>query len=238
MHYPVPAAPDEAAAAAENKLRYWMSVARGATEWRLLAPVQFFGIAALVAVAVVLAAMAYQVATFGSDMCVRGRIGDEEYPCAILSPAVPADEVFARLRGCAVVTATRADFDRGAIPVRIGATFHIDARALERTFADLSARSSGGCVCGVNFGLPLRVAAVGGVVMFGPEFASAEGRVVVSPLDSAAARATGFSAAVEGPYDAFVSYDTTRGNVTNEKHTGLVVACIAWCDALLAHATR
>ena len=52
------------------------------------------------------------------------------------------------------------------------------------------------------------------------------------------ASATGFGAAVEGPYDAFVSYDTTRGNVTNEKHTGLVVACIAWCDALLAHATR
>lgn len=231
-------ADDERVAAAENKMRYWLFITRSVTEWRLMAPVQFFGIAALTAIAIVLVAMGYQVATFGSDMCVRGRIGDEEYPCAILSPGVPADEVFQRLRGRAVVTATRDDFARGAIPVRIGATFHVDARALERALAARSAVDGGGCVCAADFGLPLRASAFDGAVMFGAEFDTAAGAVMVEARGSPAAHATGFAGEVEAPHDAFVTYDTPRARVVREKHRGAAVACAAWCDALLAHVTR
>lgn len=219
-----------------SRVRYWMYHARHALRFRNHALFQF---AAIVLLMVVAAFALARVADYivGPDICVRGAIRGTEYACALLVPRVPDD--FSRLRGLRPATAAPAELRAGAVHVHMIVDVAVDADMLTRSLAAMSQIGPSGprCMCGADYGLPLRVAAYDGVVMYGARLASTGGAAVFSLRDSPAAAATRFAGEVRGPTSAYVSYDTPAASVEHEMCAGQRLACVVWCDALLIHAT-
>lgn len=222
----------------EQRVRYWTYQAFSRLVWMQHWSVQFCGLMA--AGAVVAAAGLLLAAYFIPPGCTAGTIAGVYYDCALSVPKVPDAEALAALRGIAPTAAAPDDLLRGAIPVWIGVTQYVDATMLVGTMAAASRAKDGAalCMCGADYGIPLRVAAHGGTVMFGAQLESTAGHIEFTFEDSAVARAAGFRPELHGPSDAYVSYRTLSGAVVGEHCDHACAACVLWCDALLDHVTR
>lgn len=222
----------------EDHVRHWTYHAFSRLGWMHHWTAQFF---AIMAAGAILAGVGiFLVTYFIPPGCTAGTIAGVYYDCAISAPRSLDGESLAALRGLTPTTATPDDLTRGAVPVWIGVTQYVDVAMLESTMGANSRSAAGGalCVCGADYGLPLRVAAHNGVVMFNPRLNSTAGHIVFTFENSAVARATGFRPEMDGPSDAYVSYHTRSAEVNGEHCDRSCAACIVWCDALLAHVTR
>ncbi len=236
----LPRMPVAEAYPATTRVGFWMYYARAASGFCNHFYVQTVLVAVLIVAAVMCPVSAYRWWAARHGMCAAVCVGDFCPPCAIAHPAPvgAADAAaFHALRGAPIATPDDADVARGAVAARVAG---VAAHVLLAPLAELLAAASAGgrCVCAADAGLPVNATAFDGAAMLAPAVVTAGAAARAKALSSSpAAHATRMPADDLPAFaDAYISYLTPAGRVDSAYRRGAVMACLAWCDALLRHA--